>query len=110
MSAKTRRAAAYRSPRGTNALIIEEILKGMAPSAVRPAEIDRLRDGTQIGRRIRWATENRKRRMEGHKFLRVCLGRNEHIGQVSLVLARAIDRNNEIMEVTAPSRARPATV
>ena len=37
--AKTRRAAAHRSPRGTNALIIEEILKGMAPSAVRPAEI-----------------------------------------------------------------------
>src|SRR5437764_5094322 len=37
--AKTRRAAAHRSQRGTNALIIEEILKGLAPSAVRPAEI-----------------------------------------------------------------------
>jgi len=37
--AKTRRLAAHKSQRGTNALIIEEILKGMAPSAVRPAEI-----------------------------------------------------------------------
>src|SRR3954452_8641788 len=38
-SAKTRRSAAHRSQRGTNALIIEEILKAMAPSAIRPAEI-----------------------------------------------------------------------
>src|SRR4051812_23729905 len=38
-AAKVRRSAAPRSQRGTNALIIEEILKGMAPSAVRPAEI-----------------------------------------------------------------------
>jgi hypothetical protein len=38
-SAKGRRSVAHRSQRGTNALIIEEILKGMAPSAVRPAEI-----------------------------------------------------------------------
>ena len=37
--AKTRRLAAHKSQRGTNALIIEEILKAMAPSAVRPAEI-----------------------------------------------------------------------
>jgi hypothetical protein len=36
---KVRRSAAHRSQRGTNALIIEEILKAMAPSAVRPAEI-----------------------------------------------------------------------
>ena len=34
-SAKTRRSAAHRAQRGTNALIIEEILKAMAPSAVR---------------------------------------------------------------------------
>jgi hypothetical protein len=32
-SAKTRRSAAHRSQRGTNALIIEEILKAMGPSA-----------------------------------------------------------------------------
>src|SRR5205823_13026061 len=38
-SGKTRRSAAHRAQRGTNALIIEEILKAMAPSAVRPAEI-----------------------------------------------------------------------
>jgi hypothetical protein len=37
--ARPRRSAAHRSQRGTNALIIEEILKAMAPSAVRPAEI-----------------------------------------------------------------------
>jgi hypothetical protein len=36
---KVRRSAAHRSQRGTNALIIEEILKAMAPSAIRPAEI-----------------------------------------------------------------------
>ena len=36
---KIRRSAAHRSKRGTNALIIEEILKVMAPSAIRPAEI-----------------------------------------------------------------------
>jgi hypothetical protein len=36
---KLRRSAARRSERGTNALIIEEILRVMAPSAVRPAEI-----------------------------------------------------------------------
>ena len=35
----TRRSANGRAQRGTNALIIEEILKAMAPSAVRPAEI-----------------------------------------------------------------------
>ena len=36
---KVRRSAAHRSRRGTNALIIEKILRTMAPSAVRPAEI-----------------------------------------------------------------------
>ena len=36
---KIRRSAAHRSERGTNALIIGEILKVMSPSAVRPAEI-----------------------------------------------------------------------
>ena len=35
----TRRSANGRAQRGTNALIIEEILKAMAPSGVRPAEI-----------------------------------------------------------------------
>jgi hypothetical protein len=35
---RTRRSAP-RPPRGTNALIIEEILKAMAPSPARPAEI-----------------------------------------------------------------------
>jgi len=35
----TRRSANRRAQRGTNALIIEEILKAMAPSPVRPAEI-----------------------------------------------------------------------
>ena len=35
----TRPSANGRAQRGTNALIIEEILKAMAPSAVRPAEI-----------------------------------------------------------------------
>ena len=35
----TRRSANGRAQRGTNALIIEEILKAMAPSAVRPAKI-----------------------------------------------------------------------
>ena len=35
----TRRSANGRPQRGTNALIIEEILKRMAPSGVRPAEI-----------------------------------------------------------------------
>jgi enoyl-CoA hydratase/carnithine racemase len=35
----TRRSANGRAQRGTNALIIEEILKAMAPSPVRPAEI-----------------------------------------------------------------------
>ena len=35
----TRRSANGRAQRGTNALIIEEILKAMAPSAARPAEI-----------------------------------------------------------------------
>src|SRR5204863_2027749 len=38
-AAKIRRSAAHRSQRGANALIIEEILKTMAPSAVRPTEI-----------------------------------------------------------------------
>jgi len=38
-SATTRPSANGRAQRGTNALIIEEILKAMAPSAVRPAEI-----------------------------------------------------------------------
>jgi hypothetical protein len=38
-TATTRPSANGRSQRGTNALIIEEILKAMAPSAVRPAEI-----------------------------------------------------------------------
>jgi hypothetical protein len=37
--ATTRASANGRAQRGTNALIIEEILKAMAPSAVRPAEI-----------------------------------------------------------------------
>jgi hypothetical protein len=37
--ARTRPSADGRAQRGTNALIIEEILKAMAPSAVRPAEI-----------------------------------------------------------------------
>jgi len=37
--ARTRRSAGGRAERGTNALIIEEILKAMAPSPVRPAEI-----------------------------------------------------------------------
>jgi hypothetical protein len=36
---KTRRSAAHRSERGTTALAIEEILKVIAPSAIRPAEI-----------------------------------------------------------------------
>jgi hypothetical protein len=35
----TRRSANGRAQRGTNALIIEEILKAMVPSGVRPAEI-----------------------------------------------------------------------
>jgi hypothetical protein len=35
----TRPSANGRAQRGTNALIIEEILKAMAPSAARPAEI-----------------------------------------------------------------------
>ena len=35
----TRRSANGRAQHGTNALIIEEILKAMAPSPVRPAEI-----------------------------------------------------------------------
>jgi hypothetical protein len=38
-AATTRLSANGRAQRGTNALIIEEILKAMAPSAVRPAEI-----------------------------------------------------------------------
>jgi hypothetical protein len=38
-AATTRPSANGRAQRGTNALIIEEILKAMAPSAVRPAEI-----------------------------------------------------------------------
>jgi hypothetical protein len=38
-TATTRRSANGRAQRGTNALIIEEILKAMAPSPVRPAEI-----------------------------------------------------------------------
>jgi len=38
-TATTRPSANGRAQRGTNALIIEEILKVMAPSAVRPAEI-----------------------------------------------------------------------
>src|ERR1700730_7761516 len=38
-SETTRPSANGRAQRGTNALIIEEILKAMAPSAVRPAEI-----------------------------------------------------------------------
>ena len=38
-TATTRPSATGRAQRGTNALIIEEILKAMAPSAVRPAEI-----------------------------------------------------------------------
>jgi len=38
-TATTRPSANGRAQRGTNALIIEEILKAMAPSAVRPAEI-----------------------------------------------------------------------
>jgi hypothetical protein len=38
-TARTRPPAERRAQRGTNALIIEEILKAMAPSAVRPAEI-----------------------------------------------------------------------
>jgi hypothetical protein len=37
--ATTRASADGRAQRGTNALIIEEILKAMAPSPVRPAEI-----------------------------------------------------------------------
>jgi hypothetical protein len=37
--ATTRPSANGRARRGTNALIIEEILKAMAPSGVRPAEI-----------------------------------------------------------------------
>ncbi len=37
--ATTRPSANGRAQRGTNALIIEEILKAMGPSAVRPAEI-----------------------------------------------------------------------
>jgi hypothetical protein len=36
---KIRGSVVHRSERGTNALIIDEILKAMAPSAVRPAEI-----------------------------------------------------------------------
>ncbi len=38
-AATTRPSANGRAQRGTNALIIEEILKAMAPSPVRPAEI-----------------------------------------------------------------------
>ena len=38
-SARTRPSANRRARRGTNALIIEQILKAMAPSPVRPAEI-----------------------------------------------------------------------
>ena len=38
-AATTRPSANGRAQRGTNALIIEEILKRMAPSGVRPAEI-----------------------------------------------------------------------
>ena len=38
-TATTRPSADGRAQRGTNALIIEEILKAMAPSPVRPAEI-----------------------------------------------------------------------
>ena len=38
-SETTRPSANGRAQRGTNALIIEEILKAMAPSGVRPAEI-----------------------------------------------------------------------
>ena len=38
-TATTRPSANGRAQRGTNALIIEEILKAMAPSAARPAEI-----------------------------------------------------------------------
>ena len=38
-TATTRPSANGRAQRGTNALIIEEILKAMAPSAVRPAKI-----------------------------------------------------------------------
>ena len=38
-TARTRPSANRRAQRGTNALIIEEILKAMAPSPVRPAEI-----------------------------------------------------------------------
>jgi hypothetical protein len=38
-TARTRRSANRRTQRGANALIIEEILKAMAPSPVRPAEI-----------------------------------------------------------------------
>jgi hypothetical protein len=38
---RTRRLAGRRSQRGTNALLIEEILKSAAPNALRPAEIRR---------------------------------------------------------------------
>jgi len=38
-TARTRPSANRRARRGTNALIIEQILKAMAPSPVRPAEI-----------------------------------------------------------------------
>jgi len=38
-SARTRPSAHRRARRGTNALIIEQILKALAPSPVRPAEI-----------------------------------------------------------------------
>jgi hypothetical protein len=37
--ARTRPSANGRAQRGTNALVIEEILKAMAPSPLRPAEI-----------------------------------------------------------------------
>jgi hypothetical protein len=61
---RTRRSAP-RPPRGTNALIIEEILKAMAPSPVRPAEIRKaLQDN---GVTISFASiRNALRQLEAH--------------------------------------------
>ena len=48
-SATTRPSANGRAQRGTNALIIEEILKAMAPSPMRPAEIRKALQDNGVG-------------------------------------------------------------
>jgi hypothetical protein len=48
-TARTRRSAAERSPRGTNARAIWEILKASAPRAMRPAEIRKALQDKGVG-------------------------------------------------------------